>query len=163
MADVLFTFGYAHYATNVRMHKLVAALRDQEITYLVDIRHSPCAAQVNPDSNYGPKPWNLQVVGGLSTEVERVGVRYYWQPQLGNPQKNDPDMAVLRAHLAAPESPWPVNLGLVWLAEKIQASDSHRLGILCACGQYATCHRKLIAETLNARHFGGHLQIVCPR
>jgi len=160
----LWTFGYGQYSSKIRIEKLLASFRANGISDLIDIRHSPCASQIDPKSNYGPRPWNLQASGGISNEVEAIGIRYRWVPQLGTPQKRDPEMRILRAELAAPEAPWPINLGLAWLAETIKsASSDQRIGILCACDSYDYCHRKLVAESLRDRHFGGELEIRCPR
>lgn len=164
MNHQLWTFGYGRYASKVRIQKLLALFRSNRITDLVDIRHDPCASQLDPKSNYGPRPFHIQATGGFVAELESVGIRYIWEPRLGNPQKRDPDMAIMRAHLADSDTAWPVNLGLIWLAEQIKkASPDQRYGILCACGVYDKCHRKLVAETLNERHFGSELKIHCPR
>jgi hypothetical protein len=160
----LWTFGYGQYSSRLRIEKLLSSFHANGISNLIDIRHSPCASQLDPKSNYGPRPWNLQASGGIAYELEAVGIQYTWVPQLGNPQKRDPKMSILRAELAEPDAPWPINLGLIWLADTLKsASSDQRFGILCACEAYDKCHRQLVAETLRDRHFGGELEIHSPR
>jgi hypothetical protein len=64
--------------------------------------------------------------------------------ELGNPQKRDPEMKILRHHLSQKEG-WPVHRGFEVLRELI-VHKGKRCCLMCACEDYATCHRSLIAE-----------------
>lgn len=111
---------------------------------LVDVRHSPCPSDPTGSTAYGPKPWTLQRDGGLIEELQKIGIAYTWLPELGNPQKNDRQMAIFRWHLAERERNWPVHRGLSLLGELV--SDQHACCLLCACEKYDQCHRRLIVE-----------------
>ena len=74
------------------------------------------------------------------------GIEYRWLVELGNPQKNDPDMAVLMEQLADENGRWPVHRGLSLLSKLLEAGK--RCCLLCACNRYEDCHRRLIAEAL---------------
>ena len=87
---------------SVRAERLVAALVQRGVTRLVDVRLNPSASDVKP-GRYGPKPWTLQPGrSGIVGLLEAAGIAYEWLVELGNPQRHDPMMAVLRAHLADP-------------------------------------------------------------
>lgn len=144
---VLFTAGYNAWTPQARVGGLTRALIDAGVSLLVDIRHSPCASDPTGKSRYGAKPWNLQVFGGIVEQLTAVKIRYQWLAELGNPQKNDPQLAVLQSHLADKSGGWPVHRGLALLAELI-VHDTCCL--LCGCAHYHKCHRKLIAEKFKA-------------
>lgn len=153
----LCTVGYGRWAPGERTARLLRVLQEAHVTTLVDIRHAPCSSQLSPDSTYGPRDWHLQTAGqGLSAQVARVGISYRWLGELGNPQKNDPAMTILRAHLASADDQWPVNRGLRLLAQLLHDRDQVCC-LLCACKDYDGCHRKLIAEALTTRFFAGQL------
>lgn len=155
----LYTVGYGQWETKERVACLLQALKAAEVTMLVDIRHSPCASNLEPRSNYGPKAWNLQVAdGGIVPYLEREGIAYRWLSELGNPQKNDPAMAILRAHIASGDDQWPVNRGLT-LLRPLVLDDGIRCCLLCECPRYDRCHRKLIAETVRVRFFVDRLEL----
>ncbi|MFN0052858.1 MAG: DUF488 family protein, partial [Planctomycetales bacterium] len=118
-----------------------------------------CASALNPNSFYGPKDWNLQVQGGIAESLRAHGIKYLWLVELGNPQKNDPHMAVLRWQLEDERGGWPVHRGLQQLAELVRR-PGETCCLLCACEKYTGCHRRLIAEALRDRHFGGCLALV---
>ena len=156
----LYTIGYGRWTPNRRLEQLLHALQASKINTLIDIRHSPCPANPDPRSNYGPRPWHLlDAAQGLDGHLRSVGIAYQWLVELGNPQKTDPDMTVLRSHLATPDAPWPVNRGLARLYEIVQANGNH-CALLCACKYYDNCHRKLIAEVFSQRFFEGGLTIL---
>ena len=154
----LFTVGYAAWKPAERLRGLIAAFKNAGVTVLIDVRHSPCSAALSGDSIYGPKPWNLQVAGGIREALDAQGIRYVWMVELGNPQKNDPQMRILKAQLADEGADWPVHRGLRQLAALI-GDNPVGCCILCACDKYDRCHRRLIAEAVRARHFGGALEI----
>lgn len=155
----LYTIGYRRWKTKQRLACMVQALQTAEITTLVDIRHAPCSSNLNPNSNYGPKDWTLQPEGsGVVDHLKCVGIEYIWLVELGNPQRNDENMTVLREHIDAEDEKWPVNRGLKILRELVQTKGK-RCCLLCACDTYNGCHRKVIAETLHDRFFGSELEI----
>lgn len=140
----LFTMGYNAWKADQRMAHMSRSLVDAGVSLLIDVRHSPCAADPTGRSAYAPKPWTLQRDGGLVTELAKVGVDYAWLPELGNPQKNDPEMTILRWHLTDGTHLWPVHRGLAVLAQLVGAG--HVCCLLCGCDKYDRCHRRLIAE-----------------
>jgi len=143
--------GYGQWGVATRLAQMLAALERAHVELLVDIRISPCPSQIAEHPTYGPRPWNLQAGRqGLSSALSAAGIGYLWLVELGNPQKVDPQMRVLREHLAAPDAGWPVHRGLRILEDLI-VGDSRRCCLLCACQHYEKCHRKLIAEALAAR------------
>lgn len=143
---VLFTAGYGRWPPAERMKRFLAALKVAGVTLLIDTRHSPCSSSTGPDALYGPKAWNLQTgEEGIAPAVRAAGLSYLWAVELGNPQKNDPEMAVLRAHLADAAGGWPVQRGLA-LLRPLVFERGERCCLLCACAKSAGCHRTLIAE-----------------
>jgi hypothetical protein len=123
------------------------------------VRLNPCASDPVPGRPYGPKPWNLQEGGtGIAGLVGAAGIAYEWLVELGNPQRQDPAMVILRAHLADPAGDWPVHRGLSRLADRVR-STGERVALLCACADAERCHRTLVARALSERHFGGHLVV----
>lgn len=155
---LLYTVGYGIWKPAARMTGLINSLKQARVKLLIDARHSPCAAATSADSLYGPKDWNLQVAAGISELLAREGIQYLWMLELGNPQKNDKSMAVLRSQLADDQHEWPVHRGLALLAARVR-DRRHPCCILCACQDYATCHRRLVAEALRTSHFQGKLTI----
>lgn len=153
----LWLVGYGAWPAATRAARLVEALRGRGVTRLVDVRLNPCASDPTPGRPYGPKAWNLQAgSAGIAGLLAGGGIGYTWLVELGNPQRQDPAMAVLRSQLADPSGGWPVHRGLDRLAEMIRRGDE-TLALLCACGDGRTCHRTVIAEALAARHFAGAL------
>jgi hypothetical protein len=160
MSPTLYTMGYGSWKdTKSRMKRMTRAMKDAGITMLVDIRHSPCASDPNPTGNYSAKAWNLQVRGGIVEELRTLGIQYRWIVELGNPQKRDPQMAVLREHLASGDPQWPVNRGLLLLRDLV-AAPGQRCCMLCACADYASCHRRVIAEAYSAKFHQQQLSII---
>jgi hypothetical protein len=154
----LWTAGYGAWPVASRAERLVEILLLRGVTRLVDVRLNPAAASSRPGP-YGPKPWTLQAGrSGIAGLLQGAGIAYEWLVELGNPQRQDPAMALLRTHLADPEGGWPVHRGLEQLAARIGQSGTV-VAILCACADYRTCHRTLVAQALSARHFGGELVI----
>jgi hypothetical protein len=110
---VLYTVGYGLWSPDRRMSGLIDCLKSARIRLLIDIRHSPCASQLDPRSNYGPREWHLQSGGkGLAALLTERRIEYRWLVELGNPQKNDREMRVLKGQLATEDECWPVNRGL---------------------------------------------------
>ncbi len=153
----LWLIGYGGWPPAKRASGLVEALRGRGVTRLVDVRLSPCASDPIEGRPYSPKPWNLQAGhAGLVGLLEEAGIAYEWLVELGNPQRRDPAMAVLRSHLADPLGGWPVHRGLDRLASLVERPGEF-VAILCACEDWRTCHRTLVARALSDRHFGGKL------
>lgn len=141
----LFTVGYGAWSTKVRWSRLTDVLRRHQIDVLCDIRHSPCASALDPEHPYGARPWHLQASGqGIAPALAREGIEYRWLVELGNPQKRDRDMTVLREHLADNDAGWPVHRGLQQLIH-LAVNEGRRCCLLCACEHYEGCHRSLVA------------------
>jgi hypothetical protein len=154
----LWIVGYGAWPTGTRDERLVEALRQRAVTRLVDVRLSPSASGLKAGP-YGPKPWTLQPGrSGIVGLLEAAGIGYEWLVELGNPQRHDPLMALLRAHLADPEGGWPVHRGLERLAALVRR-PREVVALLCACADHRKCHRTLIARALAARAFDGRLSL----
>jgi uncharacterized protein (DUF488 family) len=147
---ILYTIGHGYWPAPRRMKGMIDALHAAGVKLLVDTRHSPCSSNVEPGSNYGPRDWNLQAGdAGIACQLDAAGIDYRWLGELGNPQKNDPAMTVLREHLSSRDLRWPVNRGLIVLRELL---DGGSCALLCACADWRECHRTVIAETMRERH-----------
>lgn len=156
--DQLWTVGYGAWPVSIRAERLVRSLVDRGVTRLVDVRLNPSSADTR-EGRYGPKPWTLQAgTLGIVGLLAAAGVSYEWLVELGNPQRHDKAMTVLRAHLADPLGEWPVNRGLERLATLVRR-PAEVVAILCACADDRACHRTLIARALAEREFGGRLVI----
>jgi hypothetical protein len=137
---------------------LLEALVGRGVTRLVDVRLNPCASDLKPGW-YGPKPWTLQPGGsGIVGLLESAGIAYEWLAELGNPQRQDRAMGILREHLADPTRESRVQRGLERLAGLVRQPGAV-VAILCACAESQACHRTLIARALTTRSFGGRLTI----
>jgi hypothetical protein len=156
----IWTVGYGAWPAPSRADRLLGALADRGITLLADVRLAPCSADLDPARTYGPRAWHLGGLdGGIVSLLDRAGIGYEWFVELGNPQRQDPAMRVLREHLADPSGGWPVHRGLERLADRVRRPGAS-VALLCACADPARCHRTVIAEALADRHFGGELEVV---
>ncbi len=144
----VFTVGYGKWPAAARPAKLLAALKGAGVGLLVDIRHSPCSSALDPANAYGPKETSLQAgPGGIVPLLRAGGIEYLWLVELGNPQKSDPAMAILKHHLAGgADSGWPAARGLK-LAKELVLSGMC-LAMMCACARYDECHRQPVARAL---------------
>lgn len=143
----IYTIGYGRFPTKQRIPELLEKLSSAKIELLVDIRHSPCPSQLDPASNYGPRAWNLQLDnGGLPRSLSEKNIAYLWLVELGNPQKNDPEMAILWQHIESEDLKWPVNRGLQLLKDELEKWNN--ICLLCACKNSNKCHRSIIADAL---------------
>lgn len=101
------------------------------MTHLVDVRLNPCSSDPTPGRPYGPKPWNLQAgAAGIVRLLAEAGIAYTWLVELGNPQRQDRSMAVLRDHLADTSGIWPVHRGLDRLAAMVR-EGGRTFALLC--------------------------------
>jgi uncharacterized protein (DUF488 family) len=141
------TIGYGRWPTKVRIAKLLHALKAVGVELLIDTRHSVCASQTDASSDYGPRNWHV-IAGnqGIARLLAAAGIQYLWVVELGNPQKSDDSMTVLREHLADPEGRWPIHRGLRLVADLL--GEGRRCCLMCACEKSSACHRRIIAETL---------------
>ncbi len=146
----LHTIGYGKWAPSVRCASLIRELKAHGVELLVDIRHSPCASDPNPASTgpYRMQNWHLQAgERGIEHLLRHSGIDYLWLVELGNPQKKDPDMKVLRGHLDSGDARWPVNRGLE-LLRRMVIDYQKRCCLLCACADVESCHRKLVTDEI---------------
>jgi hypothetical protein len=154
----LWLVGYSAWPTPIRAGRLVEALETRQVSRLVDVRLNPCASDVKA-GRYGPKPWTLQPgQAGIVGLLGDAGIAYDWLVELGNPQRHDKAMTVLREHLADPEARWPVHRGLSRLAGWVREAGAV-VALLCTCANARSCHRSLIAQALSDLHFAGRLTI----
>lgn len=142
----LFTIGYNAWKAAERMKSLCRTLTDTGVTFLVDVRLSPCASDPSGRSSYGPKPWTLEAKGGIRTELQWHHIDYLWMPELGNPQKNDRNMKILKHQLADTGGTWPIHRGFALLSELV--SEDQVCCLMCGCDNYQQCHRQVVAEAL---------------
>jgi Protein of unknown function, DUF488 len=156
---VLWTVGYGAWPPATRAKSLVASLARAGVTRLIDTRHSPCASDSDPHRPYGPRAWHLQAGdAGIVALLASAGIGYEWIVELGNPQKRDPEMRILRAHLADRTGDWPVHRGLERVAEIVRR-PGETAALLCACADARSCHRTVIAKALSEMWVGGDLEI----
>lgn len=159
IATTLWMVGYAAWPVAKRANSLVETLNGRGVTRLVDVRLSPCSSDIQPGRTYGPKAWSLQEPGqGIAALLGEAGVQYEWLVELGNPQRQDPLMRVLRSHLSDETANWPVHRGLARLAEIVR-TPREVVAILCTCSDGRHCHRTVVAKALNERHFAGKLEL----
>lgn len=156
----LYTVGHGKWPVAARAASLIRELKAHEIQVLVDIRHSPCASDLNPASigPYRMQDWHLQAGdSGIESLLQDAGIDYLWLVELGNPQKKDPGMKVLRSHLSSRDDRWPANRGLE-LLRRLVVDQGKRCCLLCACAEVESCHRKLVTDEISnsrAAAFGG--------
>ncbi len=157
-----FTVGYGRWPAPVRWARLVEALKGAAVDLLIDTRHSPCSANLEPAHHYGPRQWHVRAAEvypdaadpplraeerGIKAGLRAEGIDYLWLVELGNPQKHDPAMRVFFDHLRDRDGGWPVHRGLNILRRLVR-EEARRVCLLCACKDFRTCHRCFIAESL---------------
>ena len=159
--QTLYTIGYGAWPADARAARLVAALRTAGVRTLVDIRHSPCASNLDPKNPYGPREWHLQSGDrGIVPLLFGYGIEHRWMVELGNPQKTDPAMQVLLQHVESGSSDFPVNRGLELLNTMVAGGEGGPYCLLCACARFDGCHRSVVARALQQRFLPGKLAIV---
>ncbi len=160
MNPKLWLVGYGAWPASRRAAGLVETLKARGVTRVVNIRLSPSSSDPEEGRPYGPKPWNLQAgPAGLVGLLADAGIGYEWVVELGNPQRRDKEMTILRSHLADPLGKWPVHRGLDRLAALIR-EPGQVVAILCACEDDRTCHRTLVGRALAERDFEGRLALL---
>lgn len=90
--------------------------------------------------------------------MEAEGIDYRWFVELGNPQKNDPNMTILREQLHSRDEQWPVNRGLLLLRDILMKIEP--CALLCACADAGRCHRTVVAMAAKERFPELDLEIV---
>lgn len=86
------------------------------------------------------KPWSYNPEWRQGALAKKYGKQYHYAGQfLGNEHYNQPEKGI---KIADPDT------GLRGLRQYL--SEGYRLVLLCACNQYASCHRKTIIEMLCA-------------
>lgn len=150
----LYTMGYQKWQPAARARRIQEHLLVAGVSRVIDIRINPSSSDLSPSSNYGPREWHLRTAGTGIVSLLRdpgngIDVDYSWVAELGNPQKQDKEMLILRAHLQDQNSGWPVHRGLDLLEAFIQGGDVCCL--LCACKEYEKCHRQIIANAMAQR------------
>jgi hypothetical protein len=160
MPPTLWLAGYGAWPAPKRAAGLVEALQARGVTRLVDVRLAPCSSDLTPGRPYGPKPWNLQArKAGIVERLSEASIAYEWIVELGNPQRQDPAMTILRAHLADSAGDWPVHRGLERLARRIREPGAV-VAALCACADGRHCHRLVIGQAVCQREFRGQLALL---
>ncbi len=147
MKKIIYTLGYGKWGCPVRMQKMIAALHSAEVNLLVDIRQSATASNPGNSGNdrYGPRDWHVQAGTGIKPILATNGIRYQWISELGNPQKKDPAMAILRDHIQDQDGGWPVHRGLE-LLKALFGAEENSICLMCACkGPHEACHRSVVA------------------
>ena len=130
---VLYTIGYG----GRRSQDFVAMLTQHDIELICDVRAEPRRAYrgiytFNPEKGRGPLPHLLA----------QAGIDYRWFPELGNPDRQDPEIRAFQ-QLMAQEA----ESRLQQLRASVQAL---RACLLCAEQDAQRCHRRIITEHLTA-------------
>lgn len=129
---VLYTFGYA--GAGAGAGDALDAVMLAPMMLLVDIR-------LRPQSRYWPV-WNKKHL------LARWGSRYTHEKQLGNVNYKNRSLPVQLCGLRVEQA----ILGLVALLKQ-----GYSVTLLCACRDFETCHRKVVAELIQHG-----MQGVCP-
>ena len=130
---VLYTIGYG----GRHPQDFVAILTQHDIELICDVRAEPRRAYrgiytFNPEKGRGPLPHLLA----------QAGIDYRWFPELGNPDRQDPEIRAFQ-QLMAQEA----ESRLQQLRASVQAQ---RACLLCAEQDAQRCHRRIITEHLTA-------------
>ena len=153
----LWTVGYNAWPAPVRAERLVGALVDRGVNRVIDVRLNPCGSDAEEGRRYGPKPWTLQPGdAGIVGLLRAAGIAYDWFVELGNPQRRDPRMAVLRGHLDDPEGGWPVHRGLDRLASAVRRPGAE-VALLCPAPTPIAATVRSSRRALAERAFDGRL------
>ena len=129
----LYTIGYG----GRHPQHFIALLTQHSITLVCDVRAEPRRAYrgiytFNPEKNSGPLPRLLA----------QAGIDYQWFPELGNPERQDPEIRAFQ-RLMAQEA----ENRLQRLRTCVQAV---RACLLCAEQDAQRCHRRIITAYLTA-------------
>lgn len=129
----LYTIGYG----GRHPQDFVTLLTQHSIALICDVRAEPRRAYrgiytFNPEKSSGPLPRLLA----------QAGIDYQWFPELGNPDRQDPEIRAFQ-HLMAAEA----ESRLQRLRTCVQAV---RACLLCAEQDAQRCHRRIITAYLTA-------------
>ena len=120
-SGTLYTFGYATLGAAAELEQV---MHDASVL-LIDIR-------LRPQSRWWPV-WNKQQLRA------RWGSRYTHEKKLGNDNYRERSLPVV-LHGPAPEQ------SIAGIAALVQ--HGYSIVLLCACKDYETCHRKVVAEMI---------------
>jgi uncharacterized protein (DUF488 family) len=134
---VFYTIGYGG---RHPQRDFLARLQQHHITLVCDVRMEPRKAYrgvytFNPEKGTGP----------LVRLLAQAGIAYRWFPELGNPDRQDPDVRAFR-HLMAQQ-------GATLLQPLRACLTAESACLLCAEQDVQRCHRRIIAEYLEADGF----------
>jgi uncharacterized protein (DUF488 family) len=119
----LYTIGYE----GKELDEVVATLKAHAIDRLIDVRQLPLSRR----RGFSKTP--------LGAALRAAGIEYVHLRDAGNPFRKEPDaIAKYRRYLPA---------GAV--AEVADAVHGHRAALLCFCGDYAACHRSVLAPRVS--------------
>lgn len=152
---ILYTIGHS----NLSLADFLRALKDHDISYIVDVRSSPASVRFP----YFSRP-------DLAASLQKAGIDYlYMGDQLGGkPAGVEPHgwkQGKVNPHTVSNLSRTTWTKGLETLDGLIQERAAEgRLGcLLCSEGNANNCHRLLIAFELVARLPEMHVEHIVPR
>lgn len=129
----LYTIGYG----GRRPQDFVALLTQHAIAIVCDVRAEPQRAYLgiytfNPAQGRGPLPRLLA----------QAGIDYRWFPELGNPDRQDPELGAFKRLMAQEAARRLRQLRL--------CAQAQRACLLCAEREAQHCHRRVITAHLTA-------------
>ena len=105
-------------------------------------RRPPQSPRPDPTLRPAPRAQGAEPPGrarpGSPGLLAEAGIAYTWLAELGNPQRHDRSMAVLRDHLEDTAGDWPVHRGLERLAAHPPRRRPDCSPCPCACGDGRT-------------------------
>lgn len=116
MAKKLYTVGYLNLSSSALLFQFAAA----HGLAVVDIRLKPRSRKPG---------WSQSA---LSATGREAGARYYINPDMGNVNYHSPDQPIVLNNVVA---------GLTILENIMEESEGGAI-LLCACRNFATCHRE---------------------
>jgi uncharacterized protein (DUF488 family) len=131
----LFTIGY----TGVSPKEFVRALKDAQISLVVDVREIPISRKAGFSKT------------ALCSNLERAGIEYHHFQALGSPMKarhavrenrNYPKFfTAVRSHLREQDAQES-------LQAVVQLIKTHQVCLMCCCADWELCHRRCVVEQL---------------
>jgi uncharacterized protein (DUF488 family) len=136
---VIYTIGHSTRA----LGELVVALKDHEITTLVDIRAFPMSRRL-PHFNRE----------SLEQELPKHGIAYAWLKELGGRRKrlrDDSPNTALRSESFRNYADYMMTGEFAAAIERLlEIADREKTAIMCAERMYFQCHRMLVSDYLAA-------------